>query len=139
MKWFGRSGVPGLGVSVENHYQYSPALQLWDQEDPHTDHHPHHGHGHPEHDQSSDTKPRQTLRDKIVSKLRLRRRNTVKEKKELEDETKETSVKAPVRRSQSMVTTTRRKLGNNFSEIVTNLWQQPKYYLIINFMTVSNV
>ena len=63
----------------------------------------------------------------------------MKEKKELEDEKQETSVKVPVRRSQSMVTTTRKKLGNKFSEIVTNLWQQPKYYLIINFMTVSNV
>jgi len=72
------------------------------------------------------------LRDKIVSKLRLRRRNTVKERKELEDETKETSVKAPVRRSQSMVTTTRRKLGLGDKDNGSDNLVQPRQDRIIS-------
>jgi len=98
LKWFGRSGVPGLGVSVENHYYDVPDLKHWD-EDANTD---------LKHPGKDDQKqPRQSLSDKIVSMFNLRRRNTFKNPSETEG----SRTKVSVKRSQSMVTTSKKKLG----------------------------
>ena len=105
LKWFGRSGVPGLGVSVENHYYDVPDLKHWD-EDANTD---------LKHPGKDDQKqPRQSLSDKIVSMFNLRRRNTFKNPSETEG----SRTKVSVKRSQSMVTTSKKKLGMRLRQIV---------------------
>ncbi len=77
--------MPGLGVSVTR--DYGLALKRWDEA----------GGGEKENKQS--------LGDKIVSMFNLRRRNTVKEGAQ------EKSGARSVRRSQSMVTQNKKKLG----------------------------
>ena len=94
--------MPGLGVSVENHYQYVPALRLWDEV----------GVDHGQHDNGPGHK---SLGDKLVSLLGIRRRNTVKPPGQGDSQEQ---VKVPVRRSQSMVTTLRnKKLGNHLVNV----------------------
>jgi len=98
LKWFGRSGVPGLGVSVENHYYDVPALKLWDEA----------ASSDLKHRGEDDRKqPRQSLSDKLVSIFNIRRRNTFKNP----SETPGSGPKVSVKRSQSMVTTSKKKLG----------------------------
>ena len=92
--------MPGLGVSVENHYQYDPALRLWDES----------GVDHGRHDNGH-----KSLGDKLVSLLGIRRRNTVKPPGVGDSQEQ---AKVPVRRSQSMVTTLRnKKLGNHLVNV----------------------
>jgi len=98
-RWTGRSGVPGLGVSVTR--DYGLALRRWDEA------------ARPE--VTRETK--QSLGDKIVSMFNLRRRNTVKESAQEKS-------KASVRRSQSMVTQNRKKLGADDKNVVRRIRSQ---------------
>jgi len=68
--WSGVCGVPGLGCSVQNKYNYVPALQLWEL---HTQPRPTWS-KQDKHQQSQSQK----LGDKIVSMFGLKRRNTMK-------------------------------------------------------------
>ena len=79
--------MPGLGVSVTR--DYGLALRQWDEA------------ARPE---VTSKENKQSLGDKIVSMFNLRRRNTVKESAQEKS-------RASVRRSQSMVTQSRKKLG----------------------------
>lgn len=99
LKWFGRSGVPGLGVSVEHHNNYVSALRNWDE-----------AASSDMSDVASQGKNHKTsLGEKIVSMFQLKRRNTVKE---TSDKTNiQNSAKVQIKRSQSMVTPTRNKIG----------------------------
>jgi len=91
--------VPGLGVSVTR--DYGLALRRWDEA------------ARPE--VTRETK--QSLGDKIVSMFNLRRRNTVKENAQEKSG-------ASVRRSQSMVTQSRKKQGPDDKNVVRRIRSQ---------------
>ena len=96
--------MPGLGVSVSR--DYGLALKRWDEA----------GSEAPRPGDNKENK--QSLGDKIVSMFNLRRRNTVKEGP---GEKSGTSV----RRSQSMVTQNKKKLGDHLateSILMCNFW-----------------
>ena len=102
MKWSGVSGVPGLGVSVTSdhvntrHHDTAQVLRLWDEAETLT---------------SDDIKhsDKLSLGDKIVSLFKLKRRNTVKAV--TTDQHKPSPAHISVKRSQSMVTMRKNKLG----------------------------
>ena len=93
--------LPGLGVSVEHHNNYVSALRNWDE-----------AASSDMSDVASQGKNHKTsLGEKIVSMFQLKRRNTVKE---TSDKTNiQNSAKVQIKRSQSMVTPTRNKIGLN--------------------------
>jgi len=103
LKWFGRSGVPGLGVSVEHPNNYFSALRHWDEA------------ASSDMEQVTDVtaqakNQKTSIGEKIVSMFQLKRRNTVKETSEKTTNI-QNSAKVQIKRSQSMVTPTRNKLG----------------------------
>ena len=107
MKWSGVSGVPGLGVSVASdhghsgHYDAALVLRLWDEAAADT----------PEHDDTKHSdKHKLSFGDKIASMFKLKRRNTVKGIS-TSDQNKPSPAHISVKRSQSMVTMRKNKLG----------------------------
>ena len=115
------SGVPGLGCSVKNKYNYVPALRLWEDIS----------------DSQKITKvskkdkdpERQSLGDRIVSIFGLKRRNTMKA-----PETVVSLPKVSVRRSNTISSVTP-KLKSGMSILITaylnNLLTKPTVQVII--------
>ena len=100
LRWTGRSGVPGLGVSVAASRHYGPALRQWDEAAA--------GEAEAAAEASGGKQP--GLGARLVRLLNLRRRNTVKLPPSAAAASSE--ARAAVRRSQSLVTAGNRvKLG----------------------------